>query len=178
MTLRAAGGARLPPLVEWDEDVGNVLSRTRLEDGVPLAIFRTLARHPALLRRYNAMGGCFQVESELDPGVRELVILRVAAKLGSAYELARHVPAAGRVGLSDAAIAVATTLRGGSALSEEQALVLRMTDQLLASEDVDDLLWEELAATFGGAALIELVMLVGFYRMTALFLRTLRVPLD
>jgi 4-carboxymuconolactone decarboxylase len=178
MSIPASRGARLAPLVEWDEDVGNVLSRTRLEDGMPLAIFRTLARHPALLRRYNAMGGCFQVDSALDPRVRELVILRVAAKLGSAYELARHVPAAGRVGLSDEAIAVATTLRGGEELSDEQALLLRMTDQLLATEDLDDLLWDALGASFGDAALIELVMLVGFYRMTALFLRTLRVPVD
>jgi 4-carboxymuconolactone decarboxylase len=49
-------------------------------------------------------------------------------------------------------------------------------DELLRTGDLSDRAWAELLAAHGTAAAVELVTLVGYYRMVALQLRVLRVP--
>ena len=57
-------------------------------------------------------------------------------------------------------------------------ILLRATDELLATDDLADGTWTALRAAYDERRAIEIVMLVGHYRMLATALRTLRVQPD
>lgn len=111
---------------------------------------------------------------ELEPRDRELVVLRVAALTGSDYEFAQHVVIGRRAGLSDAEIA-ATTAADIEGWSEQDRLLLRFADEMLAADVVSDETYVALEERFTTQQLLELLLLPGFYRMLAGALRTLRV---
>ena len=66
------------------------------------APFRLLLHHPPLARALNGLLSRLLYNGVLEARVRELVIMRIAWRTGSAVEWARHVPFCGRVGVSDA----------------------------------------------------------------------------
>jgi 4-carboxymuconolactone decarboxylase len=169
---------RIPPLTAWDEQQWELLSKTLLDErGRPLNVFATLAHHPRLLRRFNALGGLFLAQGELPARERELVILRVAARTGSEYEFGQHTGIGRRAGLSDEEIAAVVTENDWS---ERDAVLLAFTDELLAGDVVSRPTWDAVARLhgFGDAQMIELTLLVGFYRMLAGFLNTVGVALE
>jgi alkylhydroperoxidase family enzyme len=51
-------------------------------------------------------------------------------------------------------------------------------DQLHATCDLDDPLWAELKRVFSDTAIIEIVMLAGFYRTVSYLTNALRLPLE
>ena len=159
---------RVTPVEGPDPDVTELLSKTMSDDaGVPLAIFRTMARHPRMMKRFNVLGGFFLTRGELPARERELCILRTAWRSGCEYEWAQHVLIGRDAGLTDTEIE--RVARGGD-WSEADAALLRLTDEVLEHADVSDATWSALSGHYTDAQLCELVMLVGFYRMIAGFL--------
>jgi AhpD family alkylhydroperoxidase len=108
---------------------------------------------------------------------RELAVLRTAAAVRSEYELAQHAAIGREAGLTDAEIDAAADPGAAHDWSAPDAAVLRFVDQLLEEGAVDDERWEALAA-YSVAQRIELVFLVGFYRMLGGFLRSAGVELE
>lgn len=162
---------RIAPVDEPEPDVAELLSKTMSDDnGVPLAIFRTMARHPRMMKRFNVLGGFFLTRGQLPARERELCILRTAWRTGCEYEWAQHVLIGRHAGLTDEEIERVVNGAESGCWSEPDAVLLRMTDEVMDHVDVSDETWDELAANFSDAQLIELVTLVGFYRMTAGFL--------
>jgi alkylhydroperoxidase family enzyme len=168
---------RIPPLESpFTSDIADEL-RAIMPPGVPpIALFRTLAHNPRVLRRVRK-GGL------LDRGAvslrdRELVILRTTALCGSEYEWGVHVAFfAGVAGLS--AAEVAATVRGdAAALPPADRPLFALCEALHATARVDDALWAELAADRDAAQLIELVALVGQYHGIAFLTNALGVPLE
>ena len=155
---------RIPPAVVTDE-AGQALAKTpTLPDGSQRNIFTTLAWHPLLLKRFNAFTGTF---------------MRVAATTRCRYELGQHLPIAAAAGVSEPT--VTALLRVGddrSGLSEGDALLVDTTDAVLATGTVDDDLWSRLAQRFDEPQLIELLVLIGTYRMVADLLNVAGVQLE
>lgn len=170
---------RITPVTQPDADTAETLNRTLIGTEVdgPLNVFKTLAQHPALLKRFNVLGGFFLTKGLLDPAVREVSILRTAFLSGSEYEWLQHAQVANRVGIDSETI---NALREASprVAPEILDLTVRITDQIYSSGDLDDSLFTEGRDSFGEAGLIELLMLCGFYRMLANVLVTLRVQGD
>lgn len=166
---------RLAPLTEWDEEVGQTLAQTLGDpSGEPLAIFRTLARHPRLLKRFNVMGGMFLAKGELPARERELVILRTAWRTNAEYEWAQHAVIGARVGLTEEEIGRVGD-SGDPSWSLDDRQLMTFTDELLATCDVGEDRWASQRARWSDAQLTELVMLIGFYRMVAGYLNTVGV---
>jgi alkylhydroperoxidase family enzyme len=144
----------------------------------PLALFRTLARDQRLLQRF--MGGGLLDKGHLTLRQREIVIDRVTARCGSEYEWGVHVAFfAKRVGLDEAQLR--SLVRGGpgdACWEAQDALLIRFCDALHASCDVDDALWAELRAQFSEEAILELLLLAGFYRTVSYLTNALRLPLE
>jgi alkylhydroperoxidase family enzyme len=144
----------------------------------PLMLFTTLARDPRLFRKFFASG--LLDRGNLTLRQREIVIDRTTALCRSEYEWGVHIAIYGeRVGLDAAQIA--SLVAGGPAdacWSEEDRWLLRLCDQLHANCDVDDRLWESLAQVFSEEALLELLMLAGFYRTVSYLTNALRLPLE
>lgn len=166
---------RILPVEEPDEATSATLAQTLVSTSDrPLTIFRTLAHHPRLLKRFNVLGGLFMVHGELTARERELVVLRVAWRSRSGYEWGQHVLIARQAGIDDATIAAVADQDSALWTSAERDL-FRFVDELLDTADVSDAMWDAQRARWTDAQLIELVMLVGFYRMTAGFLNVLGV---
>jgi hypothetical protein len=130
----------------------------------PLALFTTVARDGRLFERLR--GG-----SLLDKGhlrQREVVIGRVTALSGSEYE---WLDPANLESLVNGGA-------GDSCWSFEDGLLIRACDQLHAGSDIDDALWSEMERQFGEMALIEVLMLAGFYRTVSYLTNALRLPLE
>lgn len=175
MTKRAA---RVVPVADPDEVQRELLVKTlRGPDGEVLNLFGMLAHHPELLRRFNALGGLFVARSRLAPRLRELVILRVAARTESEYELVQHRRLGIAAGLrEDELVRVTEPLDDG--WSVEDRTVLAAVDQILDTHDLDDAHWDALATRYDVSASIELVVLVGFYRMLATVLQVTGVEVE
>ena len=141
----------------------------------PLTLFTTLARDERLFERF--MNASLLDRGHLTLRQREIVIDRVTARAGSEYEWGVHVALfAARASLGPAEIAA--TVTGGADdpvwSADEQALVAAV-DQLHAHCDLDEAAWQALSAHFSAAAILEILMLAGFYRMVSYLTNALRL---
>jgi len=142
----------------------------------PLLLFRVLARDLRLFQRF--MGAGLLDKGHLSLRQRELVIDRVIARCGSEYEWGVHVAFfAERASFSAAQLS--SMVHGGpedACWGPEEALLLRFCDALHASCDIGEALWADLRARFSEEAVLELLLLAGFYRTVSYLTNTLRLP--
>lgn len=152
-----------------------LLAATLVRDGEPLNIFATLARHPRLLKRFNVLGGFFLTRGVLPSRERELVILRVASRTNCEYEFGQHVLIGQEAGLTEGEIWQVTQPDVPGPWLETDAALLQFTDELIDTTDVTDATWNEAARRLDEQQLLELVCLIGFYRMVAGLLNGVRI---
>lgn len=150
----------------------------RVQGTEPPAVFLTLGRHRRLFWGWLHFAGRLMPGGRLSRRESELVIVRVAARRGSSYELAQHRRLARRAGLSHDEVAAIEAAADHTGFTDRERLLLRATDELLADQDLSDPLWAALGERFEDRERIEIVMLVGHYAMLATALHTLRVQPD
>ena len=142
----------------------------------PLVLFTTLARDARLFERFR--GGGLLDKGHLTLRQREIVIGRVTAQCRSEYEWGVHTAFfAERVGVDDA---MQRSLVLGSGddpcwSSAERALI-RACDELHATADLSDEAWGDLRRHMTEMAVVEVVMLAGFYRTVSYLTNSLRLP--
>lgn len=145
----------------------------------PLKLFTMIAGDARLFSRF--MGGGLLDKGHLTLRQREIVIDRTTALCGSEYEWGVHVAFfAERVDLTAAQIHSLVHGDGADACwtNEEDRLLIALCDALHADCDIGDSLWQKLSAAFKNAALLELLMLAGFYRSISYLTNAGRVPLE
>ncbi|QCI66175.1 carboxymuconolactone decarboxylase family protein [Phreatobacter stygius] len=159
----------------YPDDVQARLSRIMPPGVPPLRLFTTLARDPRLFERFMSAG--LIDHGNLTLRQREIVIDRVTAISGSEYEWGVHVALfAARAGLSEAQ--TRATVRSGPddpVWSDEDRLLIGVVDALHRDCDIDDATWQELKARFADEAILEILMLAGFYRMVSYLTNALRL---
>jgi alkylhydroperoxidase family enzyme len=156
-------------------ELADVLSKTAVGDGQALNIFRTLAHQPTLLKRFNVLGGAFLVKGLLPPREREIVILRVGWNCRSVYEFGQHTVIGRVAGLTDEEIAALATTRADGPWSADDRALIALADEICGDDCAGDVTFAALRRRWNDAELVELVALVGFYRMVSGFLNTLGV---
>ena len=172
--------ARIAPAeAPFPEAVQAQLDKTMPPGVPPLALFTTLARDERLFARF--MGGGLLDKGNLTLRQRELVIDRITARCGCEYEWGVHVAFFGeRVSLTEAENR--SIVRGGpedACWSEpSEQLILHLCDALDTNADIDDVLWAELSENFTEEALLEMMMLCGFYRVVSYVANAARIPLE
>jgi 4-carboxymuconolactone decarboxylase len=170
---------RIPPVERFDDAQRDALDKTLAgPDGLPLNIFKTLAQEPKLLRRVNSLGGYFVVHGSIPVREREIVILRTASRTRSAYELAHHRRLAVDAGLRAEEIEAAIDPRSPHAWAPADRALLRLTDELIEDDTVSDETWNALPQAWGHVSRLELLVLVGYYRMLAGVLNAVGVEVD
>ena len=178
-----ANGPRLPPLApgEWSDVLTRVLENSPGGTDEPMHIFTTLGRaDPDLFRRWLGFGGALLAGS-LPGRLRELVIMRTAARFGGRYEWAQHIALAEAQGVTSAELAALGAGAGGLDASDWAPLeraALRAVDETADEGAVADATWDALADLLRESELIELLMLIGHYLMLTTVLRSLRLPLE
>jgi alkylhydroperoxidase family enzyme len=171
--------ARIRPAVPpFADGVQERFDRLMPKGAPPLVLFTTLARDKRLFERF--MGGALLDAGNLTLRQREIVIDRVTALCGSEYEWGVHVAFfARRAGLDEAQIA--STARSGASdpeWSDEDRLLLTVCEQLHRTCDIEDGTWSLLRAKFSEEAILEILMLAGFYRMVSYLTNALRLPCE
>lgn len=174
-----ARAPRLNPLPpgEWDDLLRLVVEDSPGGVAQPPNVFTTLGRNPELFRAFIGFGAALR-NGRLAARERELLILRTAHNEGSVYEWTHHVSAAAAAGLTAEEI---ERLRGAAddpAWSADDRALVAAADELHASASLADETWSALAARYDEPELIELIMLVGEYRLLAMALGALRIQLE
>ena len=166
---------RLAPTTEadWDERTAELMAQLG-----GLNIFRTLAHHPQLLRRWLGFGGHVLMGSTLDPRTRELVILRVGWRCHCDYEFGQHTVIGKRCGLTAEEIVALTRSPYDHPWSAEDRALIALADDLAADDCVGNGTWLALATQWSEAELVELLVLAGYYRLVSGFLTSAGVQLD
>jgi alkylhydroperoxidase family enzyme len=150
----------------------------RFGDGPILNIFRTLAHHPKLLKRWLVFGNHVLAKSTLTPRDREIAILRVGYLCQAGYEWAQHAAIARASGLSDAEIARVAEGPDAPGWSPAERTVLRAADELHGDAFVGDATWRTLTEHYTTEQILDLLFTVGQYQMVSMVLNTLGVQLE
>ena len=142
----------------------------------PLNVFKLIAHAPTAFRPWLRYGAALLADTELDPILRELVILRVAALTpGGEYERVQHEALAEAVGATPEQIAGART---GEGLGGDDALVVTFTEQVLRHGEPDEATFTAVHERFGDRQLMELLLVIGHYQALAHVFAATKIDLD
>jgi len=141
-------------------------------------IFKVLAHHPALLKRWTPFAGHILSKQTLPFRDREMLILRIGWLNQAEYEFAQHELIAKRGGLTDADIANIKEGPKARGLSEHEAALLQLADDLHGNSVASDATWAALSKTCSTEQLMDAVFTVGQYNLVSWALNSFGVPLD
>ena len=142
-------------------------------------LYRAIANSPTnLLLNYIRLGNSIISQTELPPRLRELAVIRVASLSGSKYEWAQHAPLGLEVGLNQQQLDVISGWKNSSEFSSEERAVLQYTDEAVRDVSVTDRTFNELKKFFNDRLIVELTMVIGYYKLTATILGPLQVDID
>ena len=170
---------RISPLpeTEWTPEAREILAQTQM-GGRVLNIFRTLVRHPKLLKRWLVFGNHVLMKSTIAPRDRELVILRTGWNCRAEYEWGQHVVIGKQIGITDADIA---RIQGGPDAPGWDAFevaLLRAADELHRDSRIGDATWAALSQRYDTQQMLDLIFTVGQYTLVSMALNSCGVQLD
>jgi alkylhydroperoxidase family enzyme len=164
-----------PASPPYSPPIQAILDRIMPEGLPPLMLFRVLARDERLFQRFA--GGGLLDRGHLTLRERELVILRVCANNRSEYEWGVHVAAfSAKAGLDPEEVE-ATRCGDVDApcWTDGERLLLRVCDALAVDTALPDALWGSLRAAHSEEAVLEILLLNGFYRTVSILTNTLQL---
>jgi len=171
---------RLEPLQEqqWSDAVQDIMRPIKEQQGEVPNIFKTLAHHPNLMRRWLVFGNHVLFKSTLPARERELLILRIGWLCQAEYEWGQHVRIGRQAGLTNEEIHRIKTGPDASGWNERDQLLLKATDELHQDAHMSDGTWQGLGKYYNTQELMDIVFAVGQYNLVSMALNTLGVQLD
>lgn len=135
----------------------------------PLMLFKVLQRHPDLASRMRALGAGLLVHGLLSDADRELVVARVTARCGCAYEWGVHAAAYTQAAdlTPEQVLLTVTGAPGDPAWTPRQKALLTAVDQLHDTARLGDEAWTGLREHLGEREALEFLVLAGWYRTIA-----------
>ena len=147
-------------------------------DGADMNIFKTLLRHPDLMRRWMVFANHVLFKSSLPIREKELIILRIGFLCQAGYEWAQHVQIALKGGLDSEGIRSAKEGPHMLGINEIDKLLLMATDELHEDAFISDETWSGLSKHFSQEQLMDIVFTVGQYNLVSMALNSFGVQLD
>ena len=174
---------RIAPLEPpYEPSTGDLLARMMPPGQPPIGLFRTFARNPTMTEAMHGWGS-YLLSRRLSVSMREreIVIDRVCARCGCEYEWGVHVAYfAERVGLTREQIASLTY--GGPDdecwTERRERTLITAVDALHNLADLDDTEFAAMRQWYDDAALLDLVLLTGWYHAISFVARTAGVGLE
>ncbi len=166
---------RIPPLdeSEWDDGLADIRAGLR----PVLNVHRVLANHPELLEAWSPLRNHIATGGSLLPRHREVIILRLAHRAGSAYEWHHHVLRGRDAGLTDDEI---EAIRGSTPVGPTavETALLVATDELFDGLSVSDATWGSLRAGFSVEQILDVIVTVGVYVTLAMVIGATGVSIE
>ena len=143
--------------------------------GVLTGPFGIMLHQPALGRPLQDLGAAIRYRTSIDDRLREIAILSVAAATGSEFEQFAHERVARAVGVTDDEITDLANERF-TAGDDREAAAYRLCDILIRHRlPLSDREFAELNTYLDNDTMLELVVLVGYYRTLAQLLHVFDV---
>lgn len=167
------------PLVEPDTrpELAEVEKSIRVERGGEIAVlYQALLNSPPIASGWEKMLTAVRNRTLVPADLRELVILRVAVINRASFEFDAHAPHAARAGVSAEKIdAVRQWPNRREIFSNDEQLVLELTERMTRDVDVPDDLMERVRSRFDPRGVVEVVATVAAYNMVSRFLVALNI---
>ncbi|WP_422844609.1 carboxymuconolactone decarboxylase family protein [Acidovorax sp. M2(2025)] len=148
----------------------------------PLNIYRMVAHGGPTAEGFLALGTALLRKSELNPQLRELVILRVGALCGAAYEVFQHRRVATHEGVSsekiEAVLSRTDTEPDSEIFTRLEMDALRYTDAVVRQVKAPVELFRALEDSLSHKQLVEITTLIGFYMLVSRFLENFEVDIE
>ena len=161
-----------PEPATQSEEVRDRLSRTGA-----LNVTRMMSHAEGPMMAYSRMGTQLLLKGKLDPVLREIVILRIGQLCGSAYEWHQHVSVARAVGMAEATLQAVTDL-AFDRLTEAQQIAITVAEEIKRDNGASAATLSAAGSHFSPEQLVELVLVAGYYIMTAGFLLSFDVEIE
>lgn len=153
--------------------------------GVPdlvaeLNVFRVLLHHPSLARWLSDFLMGLLWEGRLDRRLRELIIMRLGWATGSVYEWTQHWSIARLLDVSEDDLLGVRDWASHSGFGPAERAVLAATDETVRTGTLGPETWDACTdhVSDDPEVLLEVVAVIGLWRMVSSLLRTLDVPLE
>lgn len=170
---------RLEPLEKenWDEEVQKIF-KPMVGAGTVFNIFKTMAHHPELFRRWLVFANHVLFKSTVAARERELVILRIGYLCQANYEWTQHVKIGLDAGMTKDEVRRIATGPDAPEWSEQDRLLLKATDELHSDAFMSDATWQGLSKYYNTQQMMDIVFAIGQYNLVSMALNTLGVQLD
>jgi alkylhydroperoxidase family enzyme len=143
-------------------------------DGTLTGPFNAMLASPPVGMALQRLGAALRYQTGLPDQIRELVILVVAAHLGSDFEWHAHEPLARHHGVTEEVIAAVSARRPPDLADDAQRAAYGLALALLRGEDVPDERYAAAAGALGTRGVFEVSAIVGYYWLLATQLRLFR----
>jgi alkylhydroperoxidase family enzyme len=166
-----------PATPPFTTEIQDWLNQT-MKGNAPLVLFTTLARDPRLFQKFFSAG--LLDRGHLSLRQREIAINRTTALCKSEYEWGVHIALFAQAAKLEATH-VYSTVHGraqDTCWSREEALLIDLCDALHFHATVADALWQSLRHYFSDEAMLELIMLIGFYHTVSYLTNALALPME
>ena len=156
-------------------ELAEIETKILSERGRISLLYQVLLNSQPIAQGWEAMLTAVRNRTNVDPAIRELVILRVAVLNKAEFEFDAHVPHAQRAGLSDDKIQGLRDPRPEQDYSEQEQMAIQLTDHMTRDVAVPEELMTTIRNEFGVTETVELVATVAAYNMVSRFLVALNI---
>jgi len=171
--------ARLPALSRDDLDANgqalwdSLIASRGYVGGPTLCIMQ----HPELAAKSTPLGSELRYNGVLAGADRELTILTAGREVEAVYEWHAHEPIGREVGVSNEAIEVLRNQQPTASLGEREALIIDVVRSLYREHKLSDDLYARAEKMLGRKALVEMIVLAGYYGLIGFVLNAFEVDL-
>jgi alkylhydroperoxidase family enzyme len=179
MSVEQQKVSRLPPLPQpLDPIMQKMFDDSRAKGGAVINLNIVTGHAPKFAQASRAMAFAIRFDAKTPRRLLELVIMRTAQIVGSAYELNQHTPFIKACGYSDAQIAAIPTWQTSTLFDDQQRAMLGYVEQMAHGGDVDDVTFAGLQKFFTPEEIVEITYTVGSYYSTGLLTKALRIEVE
>ena len=144
--------------------------------GALIGPFIPTLRSPEFMRRLQRLGEYLRYDNALGHRLTEFTILLVARTWRQDFEWYVHAPEAAKAGIG--ADVIAEIAAGGrpARLSEDEAIIYDVFEQIQRTHGVDDALYARAVGAFSEQKVIDLVGTIGYYSTLAMIMNVAGTP--
>jgi len=138
-------------------------------------LYKVLLNSEPIASGWEQMLTAVRNKTSVAPHLREMMILRVAVLNNAEFEFDAHIPHAINAGVSQDKINQIKNLALGEIFTDEERLLLELTDQMTQNVNVPDQLMNALGQHYSPKEVVEIVATVAAYNMVSRFLVALNI---
>lgn len=141
-------------------------------------VYARMLNNPGVTRAVGALGEQLRFHGVLPDEVRELVILRFAARNRYGYIWSHHQHPASLAGIDGATITAITDGGVPDTLSDDAQAALEIVDEVVERRSIPEALQARFVEVHGESGVVELVALCGLYGLMAMTTTSFDIPVE